>query len=133
MKPVLVDTSVWIRLLRGDPSCAAPLESLADRNLILGHDLVYGELLIGDTGGRIGFLKTYAQLPTAPVVPHDEVVALTRMRALAGRGLSWIDVHLLASALASGRWLWSEDRRLGAAARELNIAWDGSGNSNLVH
>lgn len=40
-----------------------------------------------------------------------------------GRGVGWIDVHLLASALVARAQLWSLDRRLASIARELDIAF----------
>jgi hypothetical protein len=41
---------------------------------------------------------------------------------LAGRGLGWIDIHLLASAMLSGATLWTVDRGLDDAARDLGLA-----------
>jgi len=35
---------------------------------------------------------------------------------LAGRGLGWVDMHLLASAALAHTSLWSLDRRLAATA-----------------
>ena len=49
---VLVDTSVWIRFLANRPPYAAGLDRLLALDQVAGHELVYGELLIGDRGGR---------------------------------------------------------------------------------
>ena len=46
-----------------------------------------------------------------------------RERKLLGRGIGWIDVHLLASALVGGVQLWSTDPALAALARELGVAY----------
>lgn len=46
-----------------------------------------------------------------------------RSRHLHGRGLHWIDAHLLASALAANLRLWTADAPLAAAARDLGVAW----------
>jgi predicted nucleic acid-binding protein len=41
-----------------------------------------------------------------------------------GRGIGFIDVHLLASAaLAAHARLWTRDRRLAAVAAELNLSY----------
>ena len=74
-----------------------------------GHDFVYGELLIGDKGGRRALLADYERMDQAPVVPHAEVVAFARDRKLQGRGIGWIDVHLLASALMARVELWTTE------------------------
>src|SRR5213593_1790538 len=49
---VLVDTSVWIRSLAGRAPYMAELDRLLELDEVAGHELVYGELLIGDRGGR---------------------------------------------------------------------------------
>lgn len=84
---------------------------------------MFGELLVGDTGGRRPLLRDYERLTAAPLVAHDEVAAFVRARALAGRGLGWIDVHLLAAALVGRRPLWSADGAVVAAAAELAVAY----------
>ena len=98
------------------------LGKLMDAKSVAGHDLVHGELLIGDPGGRAKTLSDYQRLPRAASVPHEEVVLLVRSRRLHGRGAGWIDVHLLASAMAAGMRLWTADPRLDEIARELGVA-----------
>jgi predicted nucleic acid-binding protein len=119
---VLVDTSVWIRFLANRAPYAGGLEELLSRDEVLGHDLVYGELLIGDSGGRRGLLSDYGRMGRAPVVSHVEVVAFVRDRRLHGRGIGWVDAHLLASALVGRITLWTADAPLAAIAAELGIA-----------
>ena len=96
---VLVDTSVWIRSLAGRAPYTAELDRLLGRDEVAGHELVYGELLIGDRGGRRKLLEAYERIYQASIVPHREVVAFVRARDLNGRGVGWIDIHLLASAI----------------------------------
>ena len=57
------------------------------------------------------------------MVPHSDVVALVRSRALSGRGMGSIDVHLLASAIVEQLSLWTADSRLFAVAKELGVAY----------
>jgi hypothetical protein len=57
-------------------------------------------------------------------VPHRDVVEFVRDRRLHGRGIGWIDAHLLASALVGRLTLWTTDPRLAVVARELGIAYD---------
>lgn len=121
---VLVDTSVWIRFLSNREPCADELDGLLSRDEVSGHEFVYGELLIGDKGGRKQLLANYEQMHQAPVVPHLDVVEFVRDRRLHGLGIGWIDAHLLASALVGRLALWTTDPRLAVAARELGIAYD---------
>ena len=102
----------------------AELDRLLGRDEVAGHDLVYGELLIGDRGGRKKLLAAYERIPQASIVPHREVVAFVRDRDLHGRGVGWIDVHLLASAIVGRLQLWTADPRFSAVAKELGVAYE---------
>lgn len=121
---VLADTSVWIRFLANKAPYADGLDDLLDRGEISGHDLVYGELLIGDKGGRAKLLAAYSLMHQVAVVPHREIVTFVNARRLHGRGIGWIDVHLLASALVADVRLWTADPRLAAVARELGVNFE---------
>jgi predicted nucleic acid-binding protein len=121
---VLVDTSVWIRFLANRAPYAAEMERLLGLGEVAGHELVYGELLIGDRGGRRKLLNSYELMRQTAAVPHSEVVAFVRARKLHGRGIGWIDVHLLATAIVESLPLWTADPRLAALAGELGVSYD---------
>jgi len=120
---VLADTSVWIRFLSNRAPYAAELDHLLSRDEVSGHGFIFGELLIGDKGGRKQLLDNYERMHWAPIVPHDEVVLFVRERRLHGRGIGWIDAHLLASALVGRLKLWTADPRLATLANEFGIAY----------
>lgn len=120
---ILVDTSVWLRFVAGRPTYLEQLGGLLSRDQILRHDLVYGELLIGDKGGRRKLLENYRTLQHIETAPHEQVVQLTEGRKLHGRGVNWIDIHLLASALIEKVPLWTVDARLHVLAEELGVAY----------
>jgi predicted nucleic acid-binding protein len=119
---VLVDTSVWIRFLSNQAPFAVELDRLLADDAVAGHECVYGELLVGDRGGRETLLSGYERMEQIPPVPHSEVVAFVRARKIRGRGIGWIDAHLLASALVAGARLWTADVPLETLADELGIA-----------
>ena len=115
---ILVDTSVWVdHLRRGRPDLDSHL--LADS--ILCHPFVVGELACGNLKNRGEILLRLRRLPQAPVAHDDEVLKLIEGRRLMGRGISWIDAHLLSSALMAGAELWTFDRCLAAVARSLGV------------
>jgi predicted nucleic acid-binding protein len=120
---VLVDTSVWIRFLANRAPYAAELDRLLERDDAAGHELVYGELLIGDSGGRTRLLNSYDLIYCVPAIGHAEVVGFVRSHKLYGRGIGWIDAHLLASALVADTPLWTADDRLATLANELGIGY----------
>jgi len=119
---VLVDTSVWIRFLAGREPQARGLDALLARDEVLGHELIYGELLIGDRGGRDQMLTAYGQMVQLQRLAHAEVVMFVRTRKLHGRGIGWTDAHLLASATVERCRLWTADSRVAAIAQELGLA-----------
>ena len=119
---VLVDTSVWIRFLTNRMPYAAELDRLLERDEAAGHELVYGELLIGDSGGRTQLLNSYGLIHQVPPVGHADVATFVRSHKLHRRGVEWIDAHLLASALVAGTSLWTADQHLAGLASQLGIA-----------
>jgi len=120
---VLVDTSVWIRFLAGTKPYASQLDRLLSQDEVLGHDFVYGELLIGDNGGRAKLLAGYKVMLHAASVADAEVVEFVRRRRLNGRGIGWIDAHLLASAIVAHSRLWTADRSLASVALDIGVAY----------
>lgn len=117
---ILVDTSVWAdHLRRGDDSVRAALEAA----LVLTHPFVIGELALGRIGNRREILKLLGQLAPALEASHGEALELVERRSLAGRGIGYVHLHLLASAALSGVPLWTRDRRLAEVANELDLAY----------
>ena len=114
---VLVDTSVWIDHLRhGDPALASALEE----GNVLTHPLVIGELACGTLRRRAEILRLLSELPQAPVASNAEVLVFIERRQLMGRGIGFVDAHLLASiTLAGSARLRTSDRRLALIARQL--------------
>jgi predicted nucleic acid-binding protein len=121
---ILVDTSVWVRFLAGKEPYAKELDRLLMENDVLAHEFVYGELLLGDRGGRTKLLTEYDRMKRAPTAQHGEVLAFVRSRDLHGRGIGWVDAHLLASALLAQAHLWTADEGLLGLAREAGVAHD---------
>jgi predicted nucleic acid-binding protein len=58
------------------------------------------------------------------LVNHEEVLAFIEGHHLMGRGLGYIDVHLLASAILTGVSLWTLDKKLARAAEGLRCRYN---------
>jgi predicted nucleic acid-binding protein len=115
---VLVDTSVWIQHLRKGEQAFANL--LSD-GLVLMHPFISGELACGNLKSRAAVLADLHALPLAKLASNAEVLQLVEGRRLWGRGLGWVDLHLLAAALLSDCGFWTLDKKLLEAARELGL------------
>lgn len=117
---ILVDSSVWIDHLRSrDPS----LSDLLYRGQVLAHPFVVGEIALGSLRQRDVIVSAMQALPKAACADDDEVLGLIEARALHGRGIGYVDAHLLAAVLLTpGSQLWTRDRRLGGVAHEWGVA-----------
>ena len=116
---VLVDTSVWIDHLRHSN---ARLRRLLESLDVCCHSFVRGELACWNLSNREGVLAQLALLPQAEKASDDEVIGFIERNGLAGRGIGFVDAHLLAaSALSQNVRLWTLDRRLAGVADALGL------------
>ncbi len=117
---ILVDTAIWVDHLRaGDPDLIQALQ----RTAILIHPFVIGELALGTLRQRTQVLALLADLPRAAVATDAEVLGFIDRHGLAGRGIGYVDAHLLAATcLTADARLWTRDRRLAEMATALGVA-----------
>jgi len=115
---MLVDTSIWVEHLRHGQ---LELISLLHRAEVQCHPFIIGELACGSISHRSEILQLLRRLPSVPIVENEEVMTFVERHRLMGRGVGWVDVHLLSSAALESVLLWSTDRRLAAIARSLGI------------
>lgn len=116
---MLVDTSVWIDHFRADNPT---LRRMLEDGTVACHPVIIGELACGNLRRRSDILELLQTLPSVSVARDTEVLTLIEQRRLMGRGLGWVDVHLLASALLSDVPLCTLDRPLMRAAAAVGLA-----------
>ena len=118
---VLVDTSVWIDHFRAG---VGALTALLNNNCVLTHPFVLGEIACGNLRDRRPTLQLLSNLPGAPKATDAEVMAFVESNSLLGKGIGFVDAHLLAAvALAADATIWTNDRRLGKATEKLRLAY----------
>jgi len=103
----------------------AAFAGLLEEDRIIMHPMVLGELALGDLRSRADVLTDLAELRAGTLAEHAEVLELVERRRLWGRGIGWVDAHLLASALLDGSRLWTLDRQLRRVAQNLGTNWTG--------
>ncbi len=120
---ILIDASIWIDHLRAhDPTVYA----LLDANQVLVHPYLIGEIALGNLRRRSAILGDLALLPKPIVAGTEEALLLIERHALAGTGIGYVDVHLLASVLMTAdATLWTRDKRLRSVAERLRVAAPG--------
>jgi predicted nucleic acid-binding protein len=117
---VLVDTSVWVSHLREGE---ALLERLLHAGEVICHPFIVGELACGNLKNRSEILTLLRSLPMAIVADHEELLYFIESHRLMEKGVSYVDVHLLASAVLTGVSLWTFDQPLKKVAQKLGIHW----------
>ena len=115
---VLVDTSPWVTHLRkGHPDLAALLEE----GEVSTHPFIIGELACGNLKNRFEILSLLCSLPATVVAQHEEVMTFIESNRLMGKGLGYVDVHLLAATVLSDIRLWTEDKALASVSRAMGM------------
>jgi hypothetical protein len=117
---LLVDTSVWVEHLR---SGTVGLEAALNDGQIICHPFIIGELACGNLKNRSHILSLLDTLSSAQLADHEEVMRFIETNRLMGKGLGYVDAHLLASAVLTGVPLWTLDKRLDKAAAALGIKY----------
>jgi len=113
---VLVDTSVWISHLRDGN---AELANLLNDGRVLCHPLIVGELACGNLKDRAVILSFLQLLPMSIEAEHDEVLSFIEDNNLMGKGMGYVDVHLITSAVLTGVSIWTLDKKLAQTADSL--------------
>jgi len=118
---ILVDTSIWVdHFSQRDDD----LEALIAWGQVLGHPFVTGELAVGNLSNWDDTVTMLRALPQAKMASEAEFLTLLANQKLAGSGLGFVDVHLLAACrLTPEARLWTKDRRLLAAVERIGLDW----------
>ena len=117
---VLVDTSVWVAHLRyGDTG----LETLLNEGHVFCHPFIVGELACGNLNNRSEILSLLQTFPMAICAEHEEVMHFIENYRLMGKGLGYMDMHLLSSAILTKVPLWTLDKRLTQISIKLGLAY----------
>jgi len=118
---ILVDTSVWIsHLQKGN----VKLKQLLNDGYVICHPFIVGELACGNLKNRTEIISHLQALPMAIKVDDEEVMKLIENHHLMGKGLGYVDVHLLASALLTEVPIWTFDKILNKISKELGIGFE---------
>ncbi len=116
---VLVDTSVWIDHFR---SSNEDLVALLSEGQVLTHSFIIGEIACGSARQRQEILSLLPLLPQADPASNSEVLSLIEDYELFGKGIGWVDAHLLASCLLNHCSLWTVDKSLARLGRVIGIS-----------
>ncbi|MDO8743546.1 MAG: type II toxin-antitoxin system VapC family toxin [Candidatus Brocadiaceae bacterium] len=115
-----MDTSVWaVHLRNGNIG----LETLLNEGHVVCHPFIVGELACGNLKNRAEILSLLQALPMATHVEHKEVMKFIEDHTLMGKGLGYIDIHLIASAILTEIPVWTVDKKLNEISSKLGIGY----------
>ena len=117
---VLVDTSIWVTHLRQGNR---QLEKLLMDAEVMCHPFIVGELACGNLNNRNEIISLLQSLPMAPTIEFNEFLFFIDRNQLMGKGIGFVDVHLLAAAQLTEVPLWTTDKRLKSAADQLALTF----------
>jgi predicted nucleic acid-binding protein len=117
---VIVDTSIWVTHLRQG---SQQLEKLLIDAEVMCRPFINGELACGNLKNRDEIISLLQRLPIAPMIEFDEFLSFINQNLLMGKGIGFVDVHLLASARLAGAPLCTSDRKLKSAAAQLELTF----------
>src|SRR4030042_3632090 len=115
---VLVDTSVWVSHLRDGN---VGLERLLNDGEVICHPFIVGELACGNLKNRHEILIYLQSLPMIILAEDEEVLKFIENNQLMGKGLGYIDVHLIASAVLTNVLVWTFDKTLDKFTKKIRI------------
>lgn len=115
---VLVDTSVWIDHFRNNNQ---NLSSLLLKGSVSMHEFILGELACGNFKNRNEIFSLLNNISTLPIVTIDEYLYFLDSNHLFGKGIGFVDIHLLASAKLSNIPIWTFDKRLKEISAILGV------------
>ena len=121
---IIVDTNIWIDFLAGKPE-TLELKSLVSELKVLRHIWVESELRVGNIPKSEIFFGYYKQIPETIFVNYEILFQFIQKEKLAGKGLSFIDIGLYASAKMGNHLIWTNDRNLKKLCESKKILFKG--------
>ena len=118
---ILVDSSVWIEHFRTENRL---LSGLLMQGAIVLHEFILGELAIGNFKNRKEILSLLDSIPKLSKLTHDEFIYFLEKHSFYGKGVGFVDIHLLGSTKLAGVKIWTLDKRLLQLAESLNLNYE---------
>jgi hypothetical protein len=94
-----------------------------NEDLVACHQFIVGELACGNLSNRSEILSLLQALPLAAYAEHEEVMHVIENYSLMGKGLGFIDMHLLESAMLTKVPIWALDKKLKEVSSRLGLGY----------
>ncbi|MCF6270610.1 MAG: type II toxin-antitoxin system VapC family toxin [Melioribacteraceae bacterium] len=118
---ILIDSSVWIDHFRNENKL---LSLLLSNGAVVIHEFILGELAIGNFKNRKTILSLLDSIPKLSKLTHDEFLYFIENNSFFGKGVGFVDIHILGAAKLNGVKIWTLDKRLLELAISLNLNYE---------
>jgi predicted nucleic acid-binding protein len=99
------------------------LKNLLNEGHVVCHQFIVGELACGNLSNRSEILSLLQALPLANHAEHEEAMYFIENYSLMGKGLGYIDMHLIASAILTKAPIWTLDKKLKEVSSKLGLEY----------
>ncbi|EMS31423.1 PIN domain protein [Mariniradius saccharolyticus AK6] len=115
MRGVVLDTSVWIEYLRGNPDFFETCQELLENGRVYGLELIFAELLQGARGEReIETILAFSSLVPSldePFLVIDSGL-ISQRENYVNQGVGLIDAVIVNAVRKNGLLLWTLDTKI---------------------
>jgi predicted nucleic acid-binding protein len=113
---IIADTNVWVSFFKGEKKALSLKEMIIENQVIL-HPFIYGELLLGGIAQKAE--KLLQSLETTVTTEEQLVYHFITKNKIQSRGIGWVDINLLVSALSGKHQIFTFDINLAALCKEF--------------
>ena len=114
---IIIDTNVWISYFKGEKKAFRIKDIIIDNQTIL-HPYIYGELLLGGISDKAEFMLQALEMTT--ILDRNVVYRFIKKNKLQSKGIGWVDVNILMSALSEKHQVYTYDENLLTLCRDYN-------------
>jgi predicted nucleic acid-binding protein len=115
MRGVVLDTSVWIEYLRGNPDFFETCQELLENGRVYGLELIFAELLQGARGEReIETILAFSSLVPSLDEPFLVIDSgfISQRENYVNQGVGLIDAVIVNAVRKNGLLLWTLDTKI---------------------
>lgn len=118
---IIVDTNAWVSFFKGEKK-ARHIQDMIIEDRVAMHPYIYGELLLGGLAEKARSLLL--AIEPVNVIHQEAVFSFILKNRMKIRGIGWVDVNILISALSYKHRVYTFDENLTKVSREFNCNID---------
>lgn len=106
---IIADTNIWVSFFKGEKKAFLMKELITQDKIVL-HPYIIGELLLGGISEKAELLLS--SLGCTDIIDTSTVYKFIKTKQLKSKGIGWVDVNILMTAIENGYQIYSFDEDL---------------------